>query len=354
MFSKLIGLILLLLISLYVNPGFCYDETYKLKQEQQERLKDCQSASKGQYLLGSATSPSWLNLEESLCRTQNEYPEYRQARELIKDVTPGAEEMRTLFIVNSLWEKSPLAHTGSLVFNKDNYMKNEPEEILDIKFGTKAQAIPGMVDDSWQAGVIKPRNEVDYTGKRYVEYQLQRKSDFEKAYVFVSRENGMLKSKKVMRLDDPSLKSEIEKWEQDRAKGGFFKRLATDKTKPYEALEQKEIRPFGLMYSDSPYYVFDQNDNLKKYWSYFATEKPFSGGPIEQKFNEIFESLIEKFGEPALKARDGNTKVGIWIGKNGTNITLICKGRNQCGAMSTIQVSKATEPISMTGSDFFK
>jgi hypothetical protein len=323
----------------------------------------CQSVKSGSYILGSATSPGWLNQEEAICRSQRMYPEYLDAAKVIPGNSAADEEMRRLYVMNSIWDNTPSLHTGVMSFNADNFIKNEPKDFAGLTFGTP-------IDDEFVASktlnkkatppVSKKRKgkgsplDKDYLGNQKDSKSMYRISDYEPGYYFsTSNGDGSRTVKKVVLSSDPQLNEELAEWKGKET--GFFSKLMSNKITPQEENIPKDVDVLGVALS-APMYRFDGNNNLEEIWGFLSIRKNLGAELSFQESSHLFSTLINRLGEPALKAKNDNYKFGIWLGKNGSRIDFLCREIDgQCVAGSVLVVQQSHAAGSETsGADFFK
>lgn len=324
----------------------------------------CQKVANGSYVIGSATSPGWLNQEEAICRSQRKYPEYIEASEMISGDSSSIEEMRQLYVMKTIWDNTPSLHTGVMSFSQDNFIKNEPTEFLGLNLGTKVDNIPGIIKSNVlgktdDKSTNTPRINKDYTGSKSSSFAMYRSDDYEKGYYLQTRDaDGSHKIVDIVLSNDPDYKDKLNKWIDPDA--GFFAKLASNKVKPSEAYIPKNLDILGFSMT-IPTYIFNEKDELVKIWGFAALRKNLAAELDFQDSSQVFKTLIDRLGEPALRAKNENQKFAVWVGKNGTRIDFLCyeskskENMGKCvgGSMMMVQRSNASGG-EKTGADFFK
>jgi hypothetical protein len=365
--KKMVYIMALGLLATSYNIGHCAgrlnaasrssSDPYKV---QKDYSHECQLNNGNSYTIGSGVSPSWLNQDEAICRSQKKYSEYEETLKVVVGKDAGDEEMRRLLVIKDIWENTPKLHIGCvLTVEPKNFMTNVPKEFGGLKLGAKTDAKAFMTSTAIGMEDEVPRKTVesDYLGNKRINYSMRRRSDYFKAYHFATmNSDGSKTTVKIVPSDDSKLQEEITAWKE--ADKGFFAKLTSNKVSPTEYYTCKGVDIIGGVKVNFPYYVFDGDDQLIGVWGYLYTEQNPSLQPIRLSASDVISTLTQQMGEPALKAKNEQVKMAIWVAKDGTRVDFLCwELGGYCTASSRLMVQKSsamTETKASSAADFFK
>ena len=367
--KKIVNVMVLAILVVSYGTGYCASNARKAKgsaatsttayTDQGEYAHECQTSQHSHYSLGSAGSPSWMTLEEAVCRSQKQYPEYQESLVAVPGKEPGDEEMRRLLVIKDVWDNTPLQHQGGVMtVDPKNFMPHVPAEVSGLKLGTKID-LSGFMSSYILGAEDKPvtkRTQVDYLGNQMVTYFMHRRSDYFKAYHFHTlNTDGSKNTVKVVPSDDTKLQDEIAAWKETDK--GFFAKLTSNKVPPTEFYTSKPVDLLGIKL-DYPSYFFNANDQFIRMWGHLTYQEKPSLQQIAPSTADAFATLSNQLGEPALKAKNDKVKLAIWVAKDGTRVDFLCwENSGYCTASSSLVVQKSaaiTDSKASSAADFFK